>query len=246
MPQGDAPNNEMILGAQLDGAPRIPRVKGRANLVRGKIKAQAQENLRNEQMEPEMDERYMAPRPIGLARPGLWRDERYVDPHAYPPADFHLAIDLEPYMNEQVQVQMVELNYDLAENHGQDPEGEEQNLALILGVARLQNHQEAQDEEIYIEDNDENVEPAGDLYSKFDTLVSLFPKLDPEYLHSKARELSGKDDEFSNWVEATLENQEGLPSREEYDLKSKVNFLYFLFSKLQGFIILEASQFSSS
>lgn len=96
------------------------------------------------------------------------------------------------------------------------------NNRFVLPLPAVPNQQIAEPEEIYIDDNDGENEPTSDLYSKFDTLVSLFPKVDPEYLHSKATEFSGKDNDFSNWVEAALENQEGLPSRELYDLKSKV------------------------
>ena len=71
--------------------------------------------------------------------------------------------------------------------------------------------------------------PAGNFHTKFKTLISLFPKLDPEFLRFKAREFSQREDEFALWVDATLEYQDGLPSRDEYCLKLKVKAFYFHF-----------------
>ena len=58
---------------------------------------------------------------------------------------------------------------------------------------------------------------------RLETLVTLFPQADPEFLHAKAVEFGDNEDQMNRWIQETLENNSAntFPSRKDYEKRQK-------------------------
>lgn len=58
---------------------------------------------------------------------------------------------------------------------------------------------------------------------RLETLVTLFPQTDPEFLHGKAVEFGSDKDQMNRWIEDSIENNAAkeFPSRADYEKRQK-------------------------
>ena len=86
------------------------------------------------------------------------------------------------------------------------------------------NDQEAGPSTAANQSNANNQESEEDRANKrLETLVTLFPHVDPEFLHTKAVEFGDNEDQMNRWIQETLENNTAndFPSRQEYEKRQK-------------------------
>ena len=58
---------------------------------------------------------------------------------------------------------------------------------------------------------------------RLETLVTLFPLVDPEFLHAKAVEFGENEGQMNTWVQQTLDNNlaNDFPKRSDYEKRQK-------------------------
>jgi hypothetical protein len=70
------------------------------------------------------------------------------------------------------------------------------------------------------------VENKEDLANKLlETLVTLFPQTDPEFLHARAVEFGKNEEQMNAWIQEAVENNSAptFPSRKDYEKRQMVH-----------------------